>query len=299
MWLVEGFHDFAVELAIARRQLESMILANANALPSIEQRRHAYATYTKLASSANTLGLTDVCVALDAVCDLVDPSRIHPSAAGVYGRRVFAVGSQLDHVTGDVAMAVSRSSEWAPSRPVDSNNMESAGELLLDNGARAAIDVAQRLGRVVRVRVDRSPVSIPSLLLPVFHRMALQLMRNAVVHGIEDSIGRRAAGKPATAVINMAFRTEGAAAVLHVKDDGRGIDTKRAEVPESHGPTQLWHAIAAPGFSTAGHDIRSYAGRGIGLTRIQNTLERLGGHGEARTWAGHGTHIRLCLPTES
>ncbi len=295
---VDGFQDFAVELAIARRQLQSIILANEDAFPSIQQRRQAYTTYKRLAARAMTLQLAEVCEVLETVCHLLDPDRIHPGSGKAYGRRVFVIGSKLDHVTRDVAMTVSQSSEWAPRQTVSGANHQSDSGLLLDNGARAAMDMANNLGRVIRVRVDRSPVTLPSLLLPVFHRMVLQLARNAVVHGIEDTLRRRATGKPATALINVAVRTEGPLAVLQIKDDGQGIDVDAARAPRAPTPRQLWRAIAAPGFSTAGDDVLSYAGRGVGLTTIQNSLERLGGHGEAQTWAGHGTHIRLCLPTE-
>ncbi len=299
LWRVDGFQDFAVELAIARRQLQAIILANEDAYPPIQQRREAHESYRRLVCRAEALKLWGVCEVLQTVCHLLDPDRIHPGSGAEYGRRVFAIGNALDRITRDVAMTVSQSSEWVPPPLVEGDSHQADSALLLENGARAAMDMARRLGRLIRVRVDQSPVTVPSLLLPVFHRMALQLARNAVVHGIEDTLDRRASGKPAAAVINMAVRTEGTLAVLHVKDDGRGIDVDAARAPQAATPSQLWQAIAAPGFSTAGDDVRSYAGRGVGLTTIQNILERLGGHAEARTWAGHGTHIRLCLPTES
>ena len=53
----------------------------------------------------------------------------------------------------------------------------------------------------------------------------LQLLRNAVAHGVESAAERRALKKPAVASIHLGARQEGSSIVIEVSDDGPGIDT--------------------------------------------------------------------------
>src|SRR5262249_56157656 len=55
----------------------------------------------------------------------------------------------------------------------------------------------------------------------------IQLVRNAVAHGIEPVATRLARGKPAEGQVTLAARHEGDAVFLEVADDGAGIDAAR------------------------------------------------------------------------
>jgi chemosensory pili system protein ChpA (sensor histidine kinase/response regulator) len=130
------------------------------------------------------------------------------------------------------------------------------------------------------------------------------ILRNAVVHGIEDASARKAAGKAETGDICIALKREGAEMLIRVSDDGAGIDAeeirKKAvasgllDASESMPSEQVLQMIFRPGFSTA-EKVTQTAGRGVGLDVVATEVERLGGsvHAESTPGVGAGFVIRL------
>ena len=55
----------------------------------------------------------------------------------------------------------------------------------------------------------------------------VHIFRNAVDHGIEDPADREMMGKPSQASIGMSFERKDDFVVIHVKDDGQGIDPEK------------------------------------------------------------------------
>ena len=118
-----------------------------------------------------------------------------------------------------------------------------------ESGKRAELAVEGASGELDRQVLDK--------MLPPFEHM----MRNAVVHGIEDVAVRQAAGKPATGRITVRLHREGAEMVIDVADDGAGLNVesirrkafekgllKADSKVTDEGIMQL---ILTPGFSTA------------------------------------------------
>jgi chemotaxis protein histidine kinase CheA len=135
----------------------------------------------------------------------------------------------------------------------------------------------------------------------------IQLLRNAIVHGIEPVAQRRAAGKGEVGAVYLRARQDGAGLVLELGDDGRGIDP--VALRRQHVAAGRWSAEQArlatdddalrvlfePGVS--GRDnADELAGRGIGLDLVRETVSRLGGEIELTTAVGTGTTFRLRLP---
>src|SRR5262249_30178826 len=86
-------------------------------------------------------------------------------------------------------------------------------------------DLAEKSGKRVAVAF-RAP---GDLAIPFKHKSALrnvmaQLVRNAIVHGIEPPAERQGAGKPAEGHIWVAARQNNGNLEFLFKDDGRGID---------------------------------------------------------------------------
>lgn len=140
-------------------------------------------------------------------------------------------------------------------------------------------------------------------------QIALQLVRNAVVHGVEDAATRAATGKPAEARIDVAFTREDAdEPCLLVRDDGAGLDpgrvrarllalgwfneTQLAEMSAS----QVVAQVFKPGFSTA-DKADEHAGRGVGLDIVANEVRRLGARLLVSSRAQQGTEFRVKLAT--
>jgi len=104
--------------------------------------------------------------------------------------------------------------------------------------------------------------------------IAVQLLRNAVVHGIEAPDERAREGKPAAGSIRLEFRDDGVGGYqLVVEDDGAGLSLDRirdsAATRLRHRragaglePRQLIALLMRPGFSTV-EDADGDAGRGV------------------------------------
>ncbi|MBV8063357.1 MAG: chemotaxis protein CheW, partial [Nevskia sp.] len=131
------------------------------------------------------------------------------------------------------------------------------------------------------------------------------LLRNAVVHGIEDPAERALAGKPVVGTINLRLAREGAQLLVELSDDGRGLDfaairAKAVERGLMMAETQLSdddlaRFIFEPGFSTAKR-LTQDAGRGIGMDVVASEVKQLAGTLELRSEPGKGTRFLLRLP---
>lgn len=131
------------------------------------------------------------------------------------------------------------------------------------------------------------------------------LLRNAVVHGIEASNDRRAAGKPPAGKVSLVVSWDGPNMVLEVSDDGRGLDKKairRRAVerglldPEAHIDDDDLNAfILEVGLSTV-HEVTQVAGRGVGMDVVVNEVKQLGGTLDIDSQPGLGTRFTIRLP---
>ena len=160
-------------------------------------------------------------------------------------------------------------------------------------GKRAELAVEGASGELDRQVLDK--------MLPPFEHM----MRNAVVHGIESSDDRQAAGKPATGRITVRLHREGAEMIIDVSDDGAGLDVesirrkafeKELLKPDSKiTDDEIMQLILTPGFSTA-DKITQSAGRGVGMDVVANEIKQLGGSLQISSVTGQGTNFTIRLP---
>ena len=141
--------------------------------------------------------------------------------------------------------------------------------------------------------------------------MALQLVRNAVAHGVEDGPTRMALGKPARATVDITLhRNEANQVELVVSDDGAGLNVAsvRARLQklgwfterqlEDMDPAQVLAQIFRPGLSTTAQ-AGEHAGRGVGLDIVSGEVRRLGARLRVSTRPGHGTTFRVLLPGDA
>ncbi|MFQ5456896.1 MAG: chemotaxis protein CheW, partial [Myxococcota bacterium] len=96
-------------------------------------------------------------------------------------------------------------------------------------------------------------------------------------------------------------------AVIHVEDDGRGVDVAKvregavsrgllpAEEAESAGQETILKLLFAPGMSTAA-EVSEISGRGVGLDAVKAGVQGLGGSVDLRSRAGGGTQFTLRIP---
>lgn len=137
--------------------------------------------------------------------------------------------------------------------------------------------------------------------------IAIQFVRNAVVHGIESAEARREAGKEATGKLHLEFGPAAGGYELTFEDDGAGIDDRRVRaaaiarglVTAGQGEAMDSKAVLAllfkPGFSTCDRMDRD-AGRGVGLDLVRRTVQSLNGRLGVTSVPGKFTKFRLVLP---
>ncbi|HTB65079.1 MAG TPA: ATP-binding protein [Steroidobacteraceae bacterium] len=141
--------------------------------------------------------------------------------------------------------------------------------------------------------------------------ICVQMIRNAVVHGIEESAERSSVAKPPTATITVAFGTdEPDHYVLRVEDDGRGLNYEeildralssglvRPDKAATMKPEAVFKLILEPGFTTAGK-VSVHAGRGVGLNMVSESLRECEGRLSIATKPGSYTRFVMRLPKQA
>jgi chemosensory pili system protein ChpA (sensor histidine kinase/response regulator) len=166
-------------------------------------------------------------------------------------------------------------------------------QVAVEAGKHAELAVEGASGELDRQVLDK--------MLPPFEHM----MRNAIIHGIEDPDTRQAAGKPAGGCITIRLHREGAEMVIDVADDGAGLDVdsirrkayeKDLLKPDSKVTDDaIMQLILTSGFSTADQVTQS-AGRGVGMDVVANEIKQLGGSLQISSVIGQGTNFTIRLP---
>jgi chemotaxis protein histidine kinase CheA len=137
---------------------------------------------------------------------------------------------------------------------------------------------------------------------PIYH-----ILRNSIIHGIESSNQRKQKKKNEVGSIMLVFEKQGD--LLHIQciDDGRGLDPEKIKktakekniynhaIIDEMSDQEALSLIFAPGFSTA-ESITEYAGRGVGMDIIKNTITNLGGFIQLESQIDQFTTISITLP---
>jgi two-component sensor histidine kinase len=88
-------------------------------------------------------------------------------------------------------------------------------------------DIAERQNKPVHVSFGGTAESVPAEMGEILRNALLELLINAVTHGIESSAERRAEGKPEQGLIRVFATLENNILTRRVTDDGCGIDETR------------------------------------------------------------------------
>ena len=169
---------------------------------------------------------------------------------------------------------------------------------------------ARRGGCAVIVRTRGADETIDRRIAEQLIEPCLQLVRNAVAHGIEAPNVRTALGKPASGTIALAARKIGNRLSLTIEDDGAGVDVadvrRRAvaaglvtrAIAEAADDDTLLSLLFLPGFSTR-ESTDLLAGRGIGLEIARSGVQRMGGAIRLSSRRGEGFSARIDVPIDS
>ena len=193
-----------------------------------------------------------------------------------------------------------------------SPDLEATGPLASDGGLGSALQqlsdrVAADCGKEARVQC-RGLDKVPEDYRRIVKDIAIQAVRNAVVHGIEPEPERTAAGKPAQGVVRVDFRrTSDGSYKLSVEDDGQGLATERikeaavqkgfitADQVDTLDAKQTLALLFQPGFSTLDTATKD-AGRGVGMNLMADHMRQIGGRVGVATAPGKFTRVTMTLP---
>ncbi len=171
---------------------------------------------------------------------------------------------------------------------------------------RTARDTARALGKRVTFEGRGGDIRLDSHVLEGVQGALIQIIRNAVAHGIESEGERTAAGKPAVGRVSVHAFRRGRQIVFECRDDGRGVDLEGVRrvalqrglldrAPMDLDAQDLVRMLLRGGISTS-ETITGVSGRGVGLDVVREAVERLGGDIMVRTSHGSGTTIELVIP---
>jgi chemotaxis protein histidine kinase CheA len=168
-----------------------------------------------------------------------------------------------------------------------------------------AEQVARDCGKKVTPSIAMGALlDLPGDQADLTREIAVQLLRNAITHGVEAPVTRSDSGKGETGRISVQLVRSDAEWILSVRDDGAGLSAPRIrrkllelgwytpEQLESFDDRQVVAHIFKPGFSTAGA-VSMHAGRGVGLDVVQANVQRLGARMTLGSTPGEYTEFRI------
>ena len=171
-----------------------------------------------------------------------------------------------------------------------------------------AKDIAVRQGKKIQLNGHNlAHINIPERLKQPIKEISIQLLRNAVVHGIESPEARQSAGKSAIGSIDLEMQCDSQNLIIALQDDGQGIDyegirhkliadgrfTQEEASQMTHG--DLLKTLFASGFSTKEHADED-GGRGVGLDVIKALVKEHNGKLNVNTELGKMTRFVITLP---
>jgi HPt (histidine-containing phosphotransfer) domain-containing protein len=270
--------------------------AAALGLSSIESRAHSFEDDLKMLRDKSDLSgndflplvikLDDLLTHLQSVGDLVSRlARLHGAATGTDPHTDTAV---IEHGSAEIAP---KSGESSVTSMLQQLTARVAGE----NHKEAVLQC-------------HGLDTVPDEYRRIVKDIAVQAVRNAIVHGIETGSERLNAGKPPQGTLKLIFQDVGEAGYkLIAEDDGEGLSTEKIKqaalkkgfiTPEKAltlDAKQTFSLLFQPGFSTVETATKD-AGRGVGMNLMAGLMQQIGGKVAVATMPGKFTRLTLSLP---
>ncbi|NOZ85247.1 MAG: hypothetical protein GXP49_03105 [Deltaproteobacteria bacterium] len=180
-------------------------------------------------------------------------------------------------------------------------------EDLLEILPKAARSIAIEKGKSIDVHVQHDQILLDVRTIERLRDPLLHLVRNAVVHGIEEPSMRLGSGKTSKGNLRIEAERIGSRIRIRIEDDGRGmnesalvakalelkiLDQEDADNITSEEALKL---SLMSGLST-GSKVDLVSGRGVGLNSVARAIEDLGGKISIESKQGEYTIFVLWLP---
>ncbi|MBI2614187.1 MAG: response regulator, partial [Gemmatimonadetes bacterium] len=167
---------------------------------------------------------------------------------------------------------------------------------------RAVRDLAAAAGKEIDLHLAGGDVEADRAVLDGLRDALLQLVRNAVDHGIEPPAAREQAGKARRGTVCVSATVQGDRIVVTVSDDGAGLDVPAIRaalarqgrpVPESD--HDVVNALFDSGVSTR-REAGAVSGRGVGLDIVREAVQRIRGTLDLSFDSRQGTRFVIQCP---
>lgn len=172
---------------------------------------------------------------------------------------------------------------------------------ILQRTARAGRTAARLSGKKINFSISGENVRLDRVLRDAIADPLVQLVRNAVDHGI----GTTDSGENSNATIRIEAYQEGKQTCLRVTDNGRGVNPELVhdtaiklgiivgDLPLDM--TRCLRLLFRPGFTTL-PAASTVSGRGVGLDVVETAVEQVGGEVRVSSEPGKGAMFEIRLP---
>jgi chemosensory pili system protein ChpA (sensor histidine kinase/response regulator) len=170
---------------------------------------------------------------------------------------------------------------------------------------RIVRQTGKELGKKVNLELYGAEIELDRGVLEKMTAPFEHLLRNAIVHGLENPEQRELKGKSPIGNIALTLRQEGNEVVFEFKDDGAGLDTVKLrqkgveqgllQADELVSDEKVMLLIFETGLSTAS-ELTEISGRGVGMDVVLSEIKALGGRIEVSSEINKGACFTIYLP---
>lgn len=170
---------------------------------------------------------------------------------------------------------------------------------------RLVRDIARKTGKRVRFEFEGEATTVDKTIVEKLYDPISHQIRNAIDHGIEDTLTRQRAGKPEEGVVSLRASNSENETFIEIEDDGKGVDLQalRAKaismgIIKQEDPfteDDALEIMCMPGVSTTA-TISEVSGRGVGMDVVREQVTGMGGIVTFRSTPGKGSLFTFRVP---
>ncbi len=151
---------------------------------------------------------------------------------------------------------------------------------------RLVRDIARKTGKRVRFEFEGESTTVDKTIVEKLYDPISHQLRNAIDHGIEDTLGRQRAGKPEEGVVSIRASNSENETFIEIEDDGKGVDIQALRqkaitlgIIKHEDPftdDDALEIMCMPGISTTA-SVSEVSGRGVGMDVVREQITGMGG----------------------